>query len=390
MIAKASRNVWNGGRARENCIRPTGVAGGQGRGGVMASRAHSIPQLDLFVHALSNIQLRDQREVMERPFFSLSKRKRLTPINYVSPDGSVTVVVEPHQKFGMPTIWDADLLIWAASTLNDMKKRGVNDIPRSLTARPYELLKAIGRDVGGSDFRQIHDAALRLRNVSITTNIRSKTGEKPENFSWLDKVSVTKRARESDGEKQYASFTLTVSDWFYQAVLEEGALLSIDPAYFAITGGRERWLYRVVRKHAGGAGPNGVTMKLQTLFEKSGAEGTYRRFKFELLKIIQKNDLPGFDLFLEIGTFPEPSMRMVPKNPHPAPEADDKPPMAVPSAFPQLSDTTLSLVRSKCPGLDVYAIKSDFDAYLAGRAPPDDYQKAFYGFARQRYQRLAI
>src|SRR3954451_13037860 len=137
--------------ARTVSGRPASWAG-EGRGGAMTSRASSIRQLDLFVPALSNIQLRDQREVMERPFFSLSKRKRLTPINYVSPDGSVTVVVEPHQKFGMPTIWDADLLIWAASTLNDMKKRGMNDVPRSLTARPYELLKAIGRDAGGSDF----------------------------------------------------------------------------------------------------------------------------------------------------------------------------------------------------------------------------------------------
>ena len=220
----------------------------------MANRASSVPQLDLFVPALSDIQLRDQRETMERPFFSLSKRKRLTPINYVSPDGSVTVIVKPHQDYGMPTIWDADLLIWAASTLNDMKKRGLNDIPRRLTAKPYELLKAIGRDAGGSDCRQLHDAALRLRNVSITTNLRSKTGEKPENFSWLDKVSVTKRGGEEGGERQYASFTITVSDWFYDAVLEEGALLAIDPAYFTITGGRERWLYRVVRKHAGGAG----------------------------------------------------------------------------------------------------------------------------------------
>ena len=117
---------------------------------------------------------------MERPFFSLSKRKRLTPINYVSPDGSVTVIVKPHQDYGMPTIWDADLLIWAASTLNDMKKRGLNDIPRRLTAKPYELLKAIGRPAAATA-ATLHDAALRLRNVSITTNLRSKTGEKPEN-----------------------------------------------------------------------------------------------------------------------------------------------------------------------------------------------------------------
>lgn len=183
---------------------------------------------------------------------------------------------------------------------------------------------------------------------------------------------------------------MTVSDWFYDAVLEEGALLAIDPAYFSITGGRERWLFRVVRKHAGGAGPNGVAMKFQTLFEKSGAEGTYRRFKFELLKIIEKNDLPGFDIFLEIGTSPEPSMRMVPKNPRRAPAVDDKRPTAPPSVFPNLTDTTLSLVRSKCPGLDVYAIKADFDAFLSDRERPEDYQKAFFGFAKQRYQRLAV
>jgi plasmid replication initiation protein len=357
----------------------------------MSARSKA-PQLDLFVPALSDIQLRDQRDAMERPFFSLSKRKRLTPINYVSPDGSVTVVVQPHQGYGMPTIWDADLLIWAASTLNEMKNRGVNDIPRRLTAKPYELLKAIGRDTGGGDARQLHEAALRLRNVSITTNIRSKAGEKPENFSWLDKVSVTKRGGENGSEKQYASFTITVSDWFYDAVLEEGALLAIDPAYFSITGGRERWLYRVVRKHAGGAGPNGIIMKFQTLFDKSGAEGEFRRFKFELMKIINRNDLPGFDIFLEIGSSGEPSLRMIPKNPRqPAPAVETKaekndrrPP------FPPLSDVTLSLIRNKYPGYDVYALKADFDVWLAEKEPPNDYQKAFYGFVEKRMNRASI
>src|SRR4051794_26288713 len=127
----------------------------------MTLRRNVDPQFDLFVQGISHMQLRDQRDSMERPFFSLSKRKRLTPINYVSPDGSVFVNVYPHQKYGMPTIWDADLLIWVASTLNDMKNRGVNDIPRRLQTRPYELLKAIGRDTGGENARQLHEAALR-------------------------------------------------------------------------------------------------------------------------------------------------------------------------------------------------------------------------------------
>ena len=45
---------------------------------------------------------------MERPFFSLAKRKRLKPIEYVSPNGEVFVNVFPNAEFGMATIWDAD------------------------------------------------------------------------------------------------------------------------------------------------------------------------------------------------------------------------------------------------------------------------------------------
>ena len=235
-----------------------GVAGARGKaggaGGAMTGRVHSIPQLDLFVPALSDVQLRDQRDAMERPFFSLSKRKRLTPINYVSPDGGVTVTVKPHQDYGMPTIWDADLLIWAASTLNDMKNRGVNDIPRRLTAKPYELLKAIGRDAGGSDCRQLHEAALRLRNVSITTNRRSRAGEKPENFAGLDKVSVTKRGGEEGGNSRPPRSTITA----LQLVLRRRPRRrrTIDrPCLSCDHGGQGALaLPRRLRKHDGGTG----------------------------------------------------------------------------------------------------------------------------------------
>jgi plasmid replication initiation protein len=60
---------------------------------------------------------------MERPFFSLGKRKRLKPIEYVSPNGEVFVNVFPNAEFGMATIWDADILIWAASHMNSLRKQ---------------------------------------------------------------------------------------------------------------------------------------------------------------------------------------------------------------------------------------------------------------------------
>ena len=105
-------------------------------------------QFDLFVPYISDLPLRDQRETMERPFFSLAKRKRLKPIEYVSPNGEVFVNVFPNAEFGMATIWDADVLIWAASQLNNLRKQGKNDLPRALQFQPYDLLKTIGRPTG--------------------------------------------------------------------------------------------------------------------------------------------------------------------------------------------------------------------------------------------------
>ena len=89
----------------------------------MSSRHPHGPQLDFFVPFVTELPLRDQRDTMERPFFSLAKRKRLAPIDYHSADGSIWVKVQPHQDYGMATIWDADILIWAASVLNEMKNR---------------------------------------------------------------------------------------------------------------------------------------------------------------------------------------------------------------------------------------------------------------------------
>jgi plasmid replication initiation protein len=103
--------------------------------------------------------------------------------------------------------------------------------------------------------------------------------------------------------------TLELSKWFWEGVMMKGGVLSIGRAYFNITGGRERWLYRVARKHAGGAGEAGFAITMLVLFDKSGAEGQYRRFKFEMLKLAEKNELPGYSLSVESARDGEPMIR---------------------------------------------------------------------------------
>jgi plasmid replication initiation protein len=350
------------------------------------------PQFDLFVPFVADLPLRDQRETMERPFFSLSKRKRLEPIRYTSPDGTVYVNVFPNQEFGMASIWDADILIWAASTLNQMKKAGRNDLPRTLHFQAYDVLKTIGRKTGGHEYELLRDGLRRLQSTSIVTNIRPKGRKKEAQFSWIE---GWKDVVDTDTGRSLG-MSLTVSEWFYDGILMDGGLLGIDQAYFTITGGRERWLYRVARKHAGGSGPEGFAISLPTLFEKSGAEGTYRRFKFEIQAVIRRNELPGFDLALEIGRG-EPSLRMMrragevrgPQLVRPKPKAPLHAASDVPTMFGPITEETAARVRRDFPGWDIYGLKAEFDDWL--RQVPDrkptDYQKAFYGFVRQHHER---
>ena len=264
-------------------------------------------QFDLFTPYLSDLALRDQRETMERPFFSLSKRKRLKPIEYTSPDGSVWVKVEGHQSYGMATIWDADILIWAASVLTEQKQRGTNDLDRTLHFHPYDLLKAIQRDVGGDQYKRLKEALQRLKSTVISTNIRGDKKTKRAMFGWLDQW--TEETDKATGETK--GMTLTLSNWIYEGIVMEGGVLAIHPDYFRLTGGLERCLYRIARKHAGQQ-PHGWTCSLSTLHEKTGSDSPLKKFAFMLRQIVKADELPEYHLqWVDQTESGEPAVMMV-------------------------------------------------------------------------------
>lgn len=339
-------------------------------------------QPDLFVDFHSDLALRDQREVMERPFFSLSKKKRIKPIEYLSPDKEIFVKVSPVPEFGMATIWDADVLIWATSVMRKLKDSKINDVPRTLRFYPYDLLKSIHRHTGGDEYMNLRRALARLQSTTITTNIRAGRSKKHRQFSWLESFTD-----DIDPDKRIShGMSITLSDWLYEGIMADNGVLAINPLYFTITGGRERWLYRVARKHAGGAGPSGFAMSFSTLFAKSGAEGEFRRFKFELLKIARENALPDYALEILNPDGPDPGLRMI--------RVDGKtdavagPPIAPKATHgkpsPQLSDSLREKIRAAHPGWDLHALQRDYEAWLESSAiDPDNYEKLFYTFVQR-------
>jgi hypothetical protein len=65
----------------------------------------------------------------------------------------------------------------------------------------------------------------------------------------------------------------------------------------SLTGGLERWLYRLVRKH-GGRQQGGWSFDFLHLHAKSGSLSPLKHFAFDLREIVQRQTLPGYELVI--------------------------------------------------------------------------------------------
>lgn len=248
-------------------------------------------RLDPFVIATGDASPRDQRDLMERPFFSLAKARRTAPIRYAAGDVRVEVFAVPEH--GMATIWDADVLIWAASQIVDAQNHGLTT-SRFLRFTPYQLLTATKRGTGIRAYDLLKRALDRLQSTSIRTTIRQGEHWRRHQFSWINEWEVLTRR---DGQAEGMEFVLP--DWFYRGVIDRTLVLAIDPAYFRLTGGLERWLYRIARKHAGHQ-PHGWRFDFAHLHEKSGSLVRASDFALHLRRLILRQPLPGYQLFREV------------------------------------------------------------------------------------------
>ena len=246
--------------------------------------------LALFRALPGDMAPRDAQDLMAYPFFSLSKSRRTRPIDYRS--GGVTVRVEGTIEHGIATIWDADILIWAASQIVEARDAGL-PTSRLMQATPFEILRFIGRGKALRDYQRLKAALDRLQSTTIATSIRETTGRRLHRFSW-----VNEWRERADASGAPLGIELILPDWFYAGVLDAALVLTIDPAYFRLTGGIERWLYRLVRKH-GGRQPGGWRFDFRHLHAKSGSATRFSDFAYDLRALVARQSLPGYVLQIE-------------------------------------------------------------------------------------------
>ena len=260
----------------------------------MSKRPSEREQLSLF-RALpgGDMALRDAQDLMAYPFFSLAKSPRTVPIRFEA--GGVSLTVEGVPEHGIATIWDADVLIWAASQIVQAKKEGIAP-SRLMVATPYEILRFAQRGTGRSDYLALRAALDRLQSTTVSTTLRQRErpngARRTHRFSWINEWKEYIRL---DGRSD--GIELILADWFFSGVMDEALVLTLDPTYFRLSGGIERWLYRLVRKH-GGRQASGWSFDFRHLHAKSGSLSRFSDFALDLRRIARAQPLPGYALGL--------------------------------------------------------------------------------------------
>ena len=243
----------------------------------------AAPHPDLFLAVIGDVPSRDALDLMSVPVVSLAKARRVTPIRFQR--GDMSVEVSAPSNIGIATIWDWDFLLWAVSQLNEAVNRGETP-PATIKAPAYDILRAVRRGTSGREYQGLREALDRLKATTIRTTIQA-AGKRGDTFSMIEQGSWAE-----DPFGKPLGVAVTLPQWLYRAVLDR-RVLAIDGRYFDLTGGLERWLYRVVRKQAGDR-RDGWRWTFSDLHERSGVTRERKKFAHDLRRLADANPLPEY------------------------------------------------------------------------------------------------
>lgn len=252
-------------------------------------------QVDLFLDQLvDGAPFKDDRALMEHPWFSLTKQPRKTPFEYNR--GGVEIRIEPGAK-GMASIWDKDLLMYIGSIINDKIERG-EPVPedRKIRFSAHDFLKATRRQTSKRGYDLFLDCLERLDGTRIRTNVASAKERTRKGFGWIESYTIHERKTKA-GKTVMAAVEVTLNEWMFKAIVIDRRVLTISPRYFDLSKGMERRLYELARKHCGQQ--RSWLIGIPSLKEKCGSDREERKFRADLKKIIADGNVPDYALRLD-------------------------------------------------------------------------------------------
>lgn len=238
---------------------------------------------------------RDVADIMEFPFLALSKN-RTNPIIYESSDKTQKVVISGHRGHFLASIYDWDILLVVAGKLQETLNK--SEIPSHTVFIPrHELLKALHKQDGKKERKDLEKSLQRLQLSGIETTVNNKDFRHKAGFGFINSWGY--KERKNDRETRIIEITL--SPWLYELCCAKGSLLKPNREYFEITSGLQKFLYRTARKHAG-KNKDGWWFSIESLYEKSGSEREFKKFKSDVKAIVlgakPRDKIPDYSMKL--------------------------------------------------------------------------------------------
>ncbi len=279
-----------------------------------APSAEIIPydnaQLSFFAADVHDAPLKDDVNLMDVAPFSLSKTIREGVIRYELPD--CVISIEGGADSGLVTAYDYDIFIHIVSQLAAQMRQYRIDMekglrpslpPRVFRPNACDILRFCRRDHGGKQYAELEKALDRLQatRYKITNLTSTEKRREAEAFPLIGRYKVVSRTINDTIDE----IEIELPDWVYNGVVTaqgKPSILTLNPDYFLITRPLAKFIYRLARK---ACGTHGVAeYGIQTLYQRSGSNGPYRKFRVMLEKLVEQtrtDPLPDFNIEIVTG-----------------------------------------------------------------------------------------
>jgi len=250
------------------------------------SKTHLSPikhrQQDFFIADIFDaLDFRIDLASMELPLFALKAGD--TRSRYYDHNG-IHIELNPN-KFGLATIHDKDLWIYAISKLVEAFNQGEN-ISRTVHFTIYDYLITTNRGVSGEYYEKAKEALDRLAGTRIKIEHEDKKQRISAGFGLIEDWKIVEK---KDGRMIRVSMTLP--HWLYRSVLET-QVKKISPDYFRLRKPLDRRIYELASKHCGNQ--KEFRINLDLLHKKSGSTAPLPKFRMNIKSLSNSNDLPDY------------------------------------------------------------------------------------------------
>lgn len=203
--------------------------------------------------------------------FSVRANERGCPRNFdvgcAYPDGALA------------SIADQATLIWIVSKLAHFNNAGLN-MPRIIAFHPAEVLRFIGRPVGGVQLRNLRQSFERLATTMITTNWGF-----PDEFSFVATLELPSGR---------SPWTISTPAWLRDQI-GTNQIVKIDPTLLRRRG-IERRVAGWARVYCSNDDHPQFRLSIRNAHEKAGSRDSLRKFAHALHALAELNPFDGYRL----------------------------------------------------------------------------------------------